>query len=124
LIYGLGNLTSEAQREAVHLAEIVGGTIDSQSSFSHGSAEIASQMNGKLTCTLGEVANRADLIIYWGCNPAESHPRHFTKYSLMPAGKYTPGGRKDRTMILVDVRETPSAAAADINLRIKPGADF
>jgi formylmethanofuran dehydrogenase subunit B len=124
LIYGLGNLTSEAQREAVHLAEIVGGTIDSQSSFSHGSAEIASQMNGKLTCTLGEVMNRADLVIYWGCNPAESHPRHFTKYSLMPAGTHTPGGRKDRTMILVDVRDTPSAAAADINLRITPGADF
>jgi len=124
LIYGLGNLTSEAQREAVHLAEIVGGSIDSQSSLSHGATEIASQLNGKLTCTLGEVKNRADLVIYWGCNPAESHPRHFTKYAVTPKGKYTPNGRKDRTVVLVDVRETKSAAVADIVLQIKPGADF
>src|ERR1019366_2086177 len=63
-------------------------------------------------------------MIYWGGNPAECHPRHFTKYSLMPKGKFTPRGRKDRTMVLVDIRETPSAKAADIFLQIRPGKDF
>ncbi len=77
-----------------------------------------------MTCTLGEVKNRADLIIYWGGNPAECHPRHFTKYSLTQKGKYVPRGRKDRTMVLVDIRETPSAKAADIFLQIKPTKDF
>ena len=81
-------------------------------------------MGGKVTCTLGEVKNRADFIIYWGGNPAECHPRHFTKYSLMPKGKYVPRGRKDRTMVLVDIRETKSVGAADIFLQIKPGKDF
>ena len=33
LVYGLSNTTSEAQREAVHLAEIVGGVIDSHTSL-------------------------------------------------------------------------------------------
>jgi formylmethanofuran dehydrogenase subunit B len=73
---------------------------------------------------LGEVKNRADLIIYWGGNPAECHPRHFTKYTLTQKGKYVPNGRKDRTMILVDIRETPSAKAADIFLQIRPSKDF
>jgi formylmethanofuran dehydrogenase subunit B len=73
---------------------------------------------------LGEVKNRADLIIYWGGNPAECHPRHFTKYTLMQKGKYLPEGRKARTMVLVDIRETPSARAADIFLQLRPGKDF
>lgn len=81
-------------------------------------------MGGKVTCTLGEVKNRADFIVYWGGNPAECHPRHFTKYSLMQKSKFLPRGRKDRTMALVDIRETKSAAAADIFLQLKPGKDF
>ena len=81
-------------------------------------------MGGKVGCTLGEVKNRADFIIYWGVNPAECHPRHFTKYSLMQRGKFLPRGRKDRTMVLVDIRETPSAKAADIFLQVRPTKDF
>ena len=81
-------------------------------------------MGGKVTCTLGEVKNRADFMIYWGGNPAECHPRHFTKYTIMQKGKYTQNGRKDRTMVLVDIRETPSAKAANLFLQIRPGKDF
>ncbi len=81
-------------------------------------------MGGKVTCTLGEVKNRADFIIYWGGNPAECHPRHFTRYTLTPKGKFLPRGRKDRTMVLVDIRETMSAKAADIFLQVRPGKDF
>lgn len=81
-------------------------------------------MGGKVTCTLGEVKNRADFIVYWGGNPAECHPRHFTKYTIMQKGKYLPAGRKARTMVLVDIRETPSARAADIFLQLRPGKDF
>jgi formylmethanofuran dehydrogenase subunit B len=81
-------------------------------------------LGGKITCTLGEVKNRADFIVYWGGNPAECHPRHFTKYTIMQKGKFVPQGRKGRTMVLVDIRETPSAKAADIFLQIRPGKDF
>jgi formylmethanofuran dehydrogenase subunit B len=81
-------------------------------------------LGGKITCTLGEVKNRADFIVYWGGNPAECHPRHFTKYTLTQKGKFVPEGRKGRTMVLVDIRETPSAKAADIFLQIRPGRDF
>ena len=77
-----------------------------------------------MTCTLGEVKNRADFIIYWGGNPAECHPRHFTKYTLTQKGKFVPQGRKGRTMVLVDIRETPSVRAADLFLQIQPGKDF
>ena len=68
--------------------------------------------------------NRADFLIFWGGNPADCHPRHFTKYSLNPKGKHVPAGRKGRTMVLVDVRETLSARFADILLQVRPGKDF
>ena len=67
---------------------------------------------------------RADFIVYWGGNPAECHPRHFTKYSLMPKGEFVPNGRKDRYAVLVDVRKTKSAKAVDLFLQIKPKSDF
>jgi formylmethanofuran dehydrogenase subunit B len=81
-------------------------------------------LGGKVSCTLGEVKNRADFIVYWGGNPAECHPRHFTKYTLTQKGKFVPTGRKGRTMVLVDIRETPSAKAADLFLQIRPNQDF
>jgi len=81
-------------------------------------------LGGKVTCTLGEIKNRADFMIYWGGNPAECHPRHFTRYTLTQKGKFVPNGRKGRTMVLVDIRETPSAKAADIFLQVRPGKDF
>ena len=81
-------------------------------------------MGGKPAATLGEIKNRADLVIFWGANPAECHPRHLTRYSLTPKGLFVPNGRKGRTMVLVDIRRTPSARAADIFLQIRPGKDF
>ncbi|MBN2243888.1 MAG: formylmethanofuran dehydrogenase subunit B [Acidobacteria bacterium] len=124
LIYGLSSTSCEAQRKAVALAEVSGGCIDCCTSVCHGPSGIALQGVGEPTCTLGEVKNRADLIVYWGSNPAESHPRHMTRYAVTPKGMFVPEGRKGRTVVLVDVRRTPSARAADIFLQIRPGRDF
>lgn len=124
LVYGLSSTTCEAQRQAVALAELLGGCIDCCTSVCHGPSGIALQGVGEATCTLGEVKNRADLLIYWGSNPAESHPRHMVRYSAMPKGTFIPRGRKDRTVILVDVRPTSSVQAADIFLQVRPGKDF
>jgi formylmethanofuran dehydrogenase subunit B len=124
LIYGLSSTYCEAQRQAVALADVLNATIDCCTSVCHGPSGMALQSVGEPTCTLGEVKNRADLLIYWGSNPAESHPRHFTRYTTTPKGLFTPKGRKGRTVILVDVRPTPSVRGADIFLQIKPGKDF
>jgi formylmethanofuran dehydrogenase subunit B len=124
LIYGLSSTSCEAQGQAVALAEAIGGCIDCCTSVCHGPSGMAVQGIGEPTCTLGEVKNRADLIVYWGSNPGESHPRHMGRYALTPKGMFIPRGRKDRTVVLVDVRPTPSARAADLFLQVKPGKDF
>ena len=124
IIYGLSDTTSEAQRVAVSIGDWIGGCVDTTTSVCHGPSGIAFQDVGEVTCTLGEIKNRGDLIIFWGSNPAESHPRHFTKYSLMPKGTFVPRGRKDRYCVMVDVRKTKSAKAADLFIQIKPRKDF
>ena len=124
ITYGLSDSTCEAQRVAVAITDWIGGTIDTTTSVCHGPSGMAFQGVGEVTCSLGEIKNRADCLIFWGGNPAESHPRHFTKYSLMPKGEFVPNGRKDRTAILIDVRKTKSAKAVDIFLQIKPKSDF
>ncbi|MGD0915925.1 MAG: formylmethanofuran dehydrogenase subunit B [Thermodesulfobacteriota bacterium] len=124
LVYGLSSTSCEAQRQAVAIAEALGGCIDCCTSVCHGPTGMAVQGVGEPTCTLGEIRNRADLVIYWGSNPATAHPRHMTRYAVTPKGRFTPRGRKDRTVIVIDVRSTPSARSADLFLQIKPGKDF
>ena len=122
--YGLSDTTCEAQREAVAISDFIGGTIDTTTSVCHGPSGIAFQGVGESTATLGEVKNRADLLVFWGGNPAESHPRLFGRYAVTPKGMFVPGGKKDRTVVLVDVRRTKSAPVADIFVQVRPGKDF
>jgi formylmethanofuran dehydrogenase subunit B len=123
LIYGLSSTECEAQRHAIHLAEILGATIDQTASVCHGPTVLGTMDAGCVKCTLGEVKNRADLIIYWGCNPAEAHMRHFRRYSIYPEGLF----RKDkqsRKTVVVDVRKTSTARIADEFVKVEPGTDF
>lgn len=124
VVYGLSDTTCEAQRVAVAIADRIGGCVDTTTSVCHGPSGMAFQGVGEVTCSLGEVKNRADLVIFWGSNPAESHPRHWGRYSTMPKGLFIPNGRKDRTVVLVDVRRSKSAPAADLFLQVKPRRDF
>ena len=76
LIYGLSRSSTPGQRAAVALADRLGGVVDTTASLCHGPSIMAVQSVGESTCSLGEIRNRADLVIYWGCDPAVSHPRH------------------------------------------------
>jgi formylmethanofuran dehydrogenase subunit B len=108
IIYGLSDTTCEAQRVAVSIADMIGGNLDTTTSVCHGPTGMAFQNLGESTASLGEIKNRADLIIFWGGNPAEAHPRLFTRYAVTPKGMYTPNGRKDRTVALVTCGAPPA----------------
>lgn len=124
LVYGLSSATTEAQRVLVEIAETLGGTLDNPSSYCHGPGVMARQQVGLSTCTLGEVKNRADLVIFWGCNPLESHMRHLNRYSSQPKGLFTPEGRKGRKIVAIDIRPTPTTKAADQFIQVESGTTF
>lgn len=124
LLYGLASTECNAQRRAVEIADLIGANLDTTSSVCHSPTLQAIQHVGDTTCTVGELKNRSRLLIFWGCNPAESHPRHFSRYSVTPVGMFVPEGRKGRYVVHVDVRRTPSSKAADLFIQVQPGTDY
>ena len=124
LIYGLSRSSTPGQRAATRLADLLAATIDTTASTCHAPSIVALQVIGESTASLGELRHRADLVIFWGSNPVESHPRHFERYSLFPPGMFLPGGRADRTLVVADVERTPSAEQADVFIPIERGRDF
>ena len=122
-VYGFGSTSVEAITAALELAEGIGALADNVSTICHGPSLEAVQDIGEVTCTLGVVRHRADLIVYWGSNPVYSHPRHMIRYGPMAEGRFRKG-RADRKLVVVDVRKTPTARLADFFLQIKPGTDY
>ncbi|MBD3206752.1 formylmethanofuran dehydrogenase subunit B [Candidatus Bathyarchaeota archaeon] len=124
LVYGLSSTECEAIGKAIEIAERTGGVIDNTSSVCHGPTILALQQVGESKTTLGEVKNRCDLVIFWGCNPTQAHLRHLLRYSGIPKGLFTPEGRKNRFIVAVDIRETATTKMADKFVKIKPNRDF
>jgi len=122
LLYGWSLTSCEAQKKGVELAEEVGGVIDNTTTVCHGPSILGVQDFGEPTCSLGEVRARADLIIYWGCNPSSAHTRHMKRYSSLSKGRFRlPEQRK---VVVVDVRRTPTARNANIFVQVKPNQDY
>lgn len=131
LIYGLSRSATAAQRVAVELAERLGGVIDSTASLCHGPSIMAIQEVGEVTSSLGEIRHRADLVIFWGCNPADSHPRHSERYSVRPKGQFVPEGRGGRKVVMVgdealmkDAAIDDAGTEPDLKIVLPSGGDF
>ncbi|MEZ6064373.1 MAG: formylmethanofuran dehydrogenase subunit B [Planctomycetaceae bacterium] len=123
LIYGLSNSSTPGQQAAVALADRLGAIIDTTASTCHAPSIVALQQVGESTASLGEVRQRSDLVIYWGSNPVDSHPRHIERLIDQP-GTFVPRGRLGRTVIVIDVEPTATTRLADEFIQVNPGGDF
>ena len=88
LLFGWSSTVGEAQRIGVELAEELGATLDNCCSVCHGPSVMATQEIGIPAATLGQIRHRADLIVYWACNPWASHPRHVERYTAFTDGRF------------------------------------
>ena len=125
LIFGLGASTNEAQKQAIELGKKINATIDDSSSFCFGSVVEALVTNKIKTCTLEDVRNKGDVIIFWGSNPADSHPRHLSKHSYFPRGSEKQRGwEEERTAIAIDIRKSHTAKiCGNYFIQIPQGGD-
>ena len=103
LIYVAADLSVEAQRHAIALADLLHARLDNLSSDTARAGILAAQARGRAGVTLGEILNRADLLIYWGVDPAERYTRFNARYAVEPRGLHTPDGRGSRTIVAVDL---------------------
>lgn len=123
LLYGWASTVNEAIRLGVILAEKLGGVYDQCASVCHAPGTLATIEEGLPGGNLGAIKNRADVVIFWGANPMEAHPRHGVRYSISAKG-FLIKDRKQRKVIVVDVRPTKTAKIADEFIQIKPGYDY
>ena len=114
LVYGLGQTSCEAQRAAVALAEAIGAVIDPAGPLLDGASGLAYQALGGSTATLGDVRDRAEVVVVWRADPAATHPRLFERLRLPGAG---------RELVVVDERRTATAEQADTFLELPRDRD-
>lgn len=124
LVCGLTATTCEAQRVAVSIADWLGAVVDVLGPARWSPIGETFQGVGEVTCTLGEIRNRSKLLVYWGTDPADEQPRHFTKHALTPISRFLPHGRRDRYVVLVDARRTRTADVCDEFVPVRPDAHF
>ncbi len=124
IVLGLGRSTNETVAAALELADRIGAVVEPGDSRSSAPRVFAFQRVGRVSATLGEVKNRADVVVFWGADPVLSHPRHWQRYSVEPRGRFIPDGRAGRTVIVVDQARTATAERADLFLEIEASRQF
>ena len=123
-IYGLDNSAIGSQKLGIKLAKKIGAVIDSASSYRQGAVMDKILSSDIKTCTLDDVRNNADVILYWGSDPSNSHPRHMSRYTYFPRGeRRLKGWETERKAITIDVRKSSSAVVGKKNVKILQGRD-
>ncbi|SIO65967.1 formylmethanofuran dehydrogenase, subunit B [Singulisphaera sp. GP187] len=124
IVLGLTRTTTETVAAALAIADRIGAVIDPDTSDGDRARLFATQRVGRVSATLGEVKNRADVVLFWGVDPVVTHPRHWERYSVEPRGRFVPDGRAGRTILVVDSTRTVTAERADQFIRVAPEAQF
>jgi formylmethanofuran dehydrogenase subunit B len=113
------DISCETQRAAIGLSDLIRAAADSVTSMTARAALLAAQEIGRAGATLGEIRNRADLVVFWGVDPAVAYPRFQTRYAPDVAGMFV-DGRRSRTVIAVDVGESRGPEDADGRVTVMP----
>jgi formylmethanofuran dehydrogenase subunit B len=119
LVFLAPDISCEAQRAAIAVADRLRAAIDSMTSSTTKASLLAAQEAGRASATLGEIRNRADVVVFWGVDPARRYPRFWTRYAPESAGLFV-GGRTDRTVVAVDVGGRHGPADADTRVALVP----
>jgi len=119
LVYLAPEISCEAQREGIALADRLRATLDTISSATALTSILAAQERGRTGATLGEIRNRADVIVFWGVDPLARYPRYWSRYAPEPEGLYVGGNGEQRRVIAVDVGD--ARGPADVSTRIAIG---
>ena len=120
IVWGLSGTTVEAVGSALAIADRIGAVVDLAGSAEGAEKLRAFQRVGQVSASLGEVKDRADVVVFWGVDPLVTHPRHWERYSVEPRGRFVPEGRAGRFVVVVDSDLTESAKASDLFVKIDP----
>jgi formylmethanofuran dehydrogenase subunit B len=103
---GFANVTVEDARAAIALADRLGALVEMDDGEWPGAPAIP--LRGASTATLGEIRDRSRLVVIWREDPETTHPRLLARLGF--------GGDDERTLVVVDDQETPTAGRAGLRL--------
>jgi formylmethanofuran dehydrogenase subunit B len=98
----------------VALAEAIGAVIDPAGPLLDGASGLAYQAHGASTATLGDVRDRAEIVVVWRADPVTTHPRLLERLRLPDA---------NRELVVVDALPTATAERADTFLELPADRD-
>ena len=120
LVYLAPDLTCEAQRLGVAVADASRAVLDTVTSATAADSILAAQALGRAGATLGEVRNAADVVVFWGVDPSHRYPRFTSRYAPDPHGLRVPEGRSSRRVIAVDVGSGRGPLDVDLRIALEP----
>ena len=110
--------SAETHRAALALADTLRAAVGTATSPAAAAGLLAAQRRGRAAATLGEVRNRADVLLFWAVDPAVRYPRYLSRYAVEPTGTHVPQGRAGRTLISASVGADRGPASADVSLSL------
>ena len=130
LMAGHGSLTAyihpglsiEAMRPVLAIADALEGTVFPPTSDDTERAIIAGQRRGRAAATLGELANRADVILLWGVGP--EYLACVRSRIIDRPGTHVPDGRAARTVIAVRIGNVGMLDGADLSGTLEPSDEL
>ncbi len=96
LLTGLADASLEAITTALDLAEAVGAAVDAGGSEMSQVSGPTIARTGEVTSEWEELRDRADLVIFWFCDPSATHPRFIERFVTPPR----PGNGPRRTIAI------------------------
>jgi formylmethanofuran dehydrogenase subunit B len=115
LVYIGPELSSQAQRAALAIADVLRARVDTATSRPAAAGLLAAQRRGRAAATLAEIRNRADVVLFWAVDPRARYPRFIPRF-LDAKGTHIPSGRTGRRMISVSVGGDRGPAGAELEL--------
>jgi formylmethanofuran dehydrogenase subunit B len=122
LIHGFGEATIEDARAAVALADRLGALVATEDLAGVWPGAPAVPVRGASTATLGEIRDRSRVVVIWREDPETTHPRLLDRLGF--GGGSASRLEGDRTLVVVDDRETATARRADLRLRFDAERDL
>jgi formylmethanofuran dehydrogenase subunit B len=102
------------------LADLLRATVETATSGPAAAGLLVAQRRGRTAATLGELRNRADVVLFWAVDPSARYPRYGSRYAPDPVGTHVPNGRAGRVVIAVSVGRDRGPAGADLELALAP----
>jgi formylmethanofuran dehydrogenase subunit B len=113
LLHGFEGATVEDARAAVALADRLGALVSTGPLAGAWPGAPAVPLRGASTATLGEIRDRSQVVVIWREDPETTHPRLLERLGF---GDASTRSGTERTMIVVDDRDTATARRAHLRM--------